>query len=278
MLILEQIPMRKDNYSYAIIKDNDVIMIDPSEENESVEFFKNRPNLSLKAILNTHGHSDHVGGNEVLYKKFKCPIFGPKVEKYRIPHLEHELVGGEKISLLGINIFAYDVHAHTLGHMAFLIDQRIDEIIKRGHGHSSYVAKNLSGHRVMFVGDSLFAAGCGRLFEGTPHDLAKVLSFYAKQDPDILMACAHEYTQSNLNFAQHILPGCSEIETRNAAIKNLLDQEGSSVPCFFELEHVTNPFLLAVKAKKGILAEKFSVPVDDLPAIVGALRHAKDVF
>jgi hydroxyacylglutathione hydrolase len=278
MLILEQIPMRQDNYSYVIIKDDHVIMIDPSEEIESLAFFKERPHLKLSAILNTHSHVDHVGGNDALWKIWHCPVFGPKAESDRIPHCNNMLVGGENLTILDLPIYAYDVKAHTIGHTAFLVDHAFSKVIKHGHGHAPYIASNLAGHKVLFVGDSLFAAGCGRLFEGTTQNLADALSFYAQQEPNILMACAHEYTAANLRFAKEIFSQNSDIDNRSKGIEALLKREGASVPCFFGDEHKTNPFLLAVDTERNSIAQRYAVNPNDLPAVVGALRHAKDIF
>jgi hydroxyacylglutathione hydrolase len=278
MLTLEQIPMRQDNYTYAIIKDDQVIMIDPSDELESLAYFKDRPHLKLAAIINTHSHIDHVGGNDALWQQWRCPVFGPKAEVSRIPHCDHQLVGGEHVNILGLDIFAHDVKAHTIGHTAFFVDHPVQEVIKHGHGRKPFIAKNLSGHKVLFVGDSLFAAGCGRLFEGTTQNLADCLSFYARQDPNTLMACAHEYTASNLKFAKAIFSDYQAIEHRSREISKLLENEGSSVPCLFADELATNPFLLAVGVGREALAKKYSASTQDLPAIVGALRLAKDNF
>lgn len=279
MLRLEQIPMRKDNYSYALIKDNAVVMIDPSEEQQSEAYFAQNPHLSLQAVLNTHSHEDHIGGNSTLYERWKCPIYGPSIERDRIKHLSNPLHDLQEITLLGTTVRAHDVRAHTSGHMAYWISTPLGEIIKHGHNRKPFVATDLKNHRVMFVGDSLFAAGCGRLFEGTTQNLLDVLSFYARQETDLLMACAHEYTKANLAFAEHIFPQDKDIRERAKAIDDLLAKEGSSVPCFFGLEQKTNPFLLALKPPFSTqLAKRFGLKEEDLKDIVGALRKAKDDF
>lgn len=279
MLTLEQIPMRNDNYSYALIKDNAVVMIDPSEPSESRRYFQERPHLKLVAILNTHSHSDHVAGNLVLASDWGVPVYGPMAEQERIPGLTHAVSDGDVISLLGMGISAHDVRAHTVGHTAYLVSEPVDTVIKHGHDHEPFHARNLGGHRVIFVGDSLFAAGCGRLFEGTKENLLACLSFYRAQGSDVLMACAHEYTKSNLSFARTMFPNHEAIEARWAAIDGMLSDEGASVPCLMGVEHETNPFLLVLKEPyRSLIARRFGVALDDLVATVGALRSAKDSF
>ncbi len=279
MVTLEQIPMRQDNYSYALIKDNAVVMIDPSEPEASRAYFAERPHLSLVAILNTHSHFDHVAGNQILAADWGVPVYGPSPEQERIPALTHPVSDNDVIDVLGMKIIAHDVRAHTVGHAAFHVDAPVTTIIKHGHGRLPQVAHDLGGRFVMFVGDSLFAAGCGRLFEGTTTNLKNALSFYREQHGDILMACGHEYTKANLAFARAMLPHVPAIEKRAASIDGLIAEDGSTVPCLFRLEHDTNPFLLAViEPHRSFLARKFGVDANDLAAVVGALRVAKDNF
>ena len=279
MLLLEQIPMRRDNYSYAIIKGDEAIIIDPSTEEESLAYFEENSHLRLKAIINTHGHMDHVGGNEALYERWRCPVYGPKLEQERIPCISHKLENKAELNLLGLSISIHDVKAHTKGHIAVLLKDKVGQIIKHGHGQQKYPAPDLIDRSVMFVGDSLFAAGCGRLFEGTRDDLLHSLEFYARQDPDTLMACAHEYTKANLAFAHKIFPDSVEIKRRQDGLSHILSHEGSSVPCTFAMEHKTNPFLLALQEPYlRRLSDNFSIDSKDLSAVVGELRKAKDHF
>jgi hydroxyacylglutathione hydrolase len=279
MLKLAQIPMRQDNYSYALVKNSQAIVIDPSEPHETARYFEINPHLQVVAVINTHSHIDHIAGNEILQKTFQCPIYGPALERERIPHLTHPVGDRDEISLLGMKITAHDVKAHTVGHTAFLVHEKIDEVIKMGHGKTPYSAKSLNHHQVMFVGDSLFAAGCGRLFEGTKQNLLDCLSFYNRQDASTLMACAHEYTKANLAFAKTIFPNNEAILQRDQMIDGLLNDEGSSVPCLFGLEQKTNPFLLALsEPHRSLLANKFGLNSEDLVSIVGMLRKAKDDF
>lgn len=279
MITLEQIPMREDNYSYAIINNCDVIIVDPSESQESLSYFTRNPHLQLRGIINTHSHQDHIAGNDVLKEEWDCPIYGPHDERERIPGLTHAVKDNDHFSIAGISFVAHDVRAHTIGHTAYLIDTVIDEFIKRGHRRAPYVSKHLAKNKAMLVGDSLFAAGCGRLFEGTPQNLVDALTFYAKQPAHLVMACAHEYTKNNLRFAQSIFPDHEPIERRLVEIDELIANEGASIPCFFAEEHETNPFLLALSEPyKSIIARTFDQDSTDLAAVIAALRRAKDNF
>ena len=278
LLKLFQIPARQDNYIYcALGPQNRALVVDPADAAPVIEFLSQRPEITLEAIINTHHHFDHVGGNEALKAQYDLNIYGPSHDSERIPGLTHPVSIGDEILVSGIQMKVHDVKAHTRGHICFQTFSAFEEVYRHGHhGHETLVEK-LSGYPALFVGDSLFMGGCGRLFEGTPEQLFKVMSFYRSLATEHLVVCAHEYTQSNLAFAAHVMPGNELIAKR---LKNLDQEKGvaqSSVPDLLTKELKTNPFLLALKSsEKEYLGHKYQV--SDVVSVLGALRQAKDQF
>ena len=171
----------------------------------------------------------------------------------------------------------HDVKAHTRGHICFQTLAFFEDVYRQGHQGQETLHKKLGGHPALFVGDSLFLGGCGRLFEGTPEQLYDVMSFYNSLDGNHLVVCAHEYTEGNLAFAAQVLPQHALITER---LKDLSMEKGeaqSSVPDLLSKEFQTNPFLLALNASvQSILKEKYQVT--DIVSVLGQLRQAKDRF
>ncbi|MBV1857765.1 MAG: hypothetical protein KUG77_05075 [Nannocystaceae bacterium] len=150
---------------------------------------------------------------------------------------------------------------------------------RHGHDGSAGRITRLEGRPALFVGDSLFLGGCGRLFEGTAQDLDASMRVLSGENPESLICCAHEYTLSNLRFAAHLLPAHAEIRTRLDGLDGERAATGSSVPDTLERELATNPFLLALDPYTGAeIAAILGVPAGDTVGIVGALRSAKDRF
>ncbi len=195
--------------------------------------------LTLTHILNTHHHFDHVGGNQFLKEKYGATIVGPKRDAARIPGIDIALEDGEVFKFGAFDIHVIDTPGHTLGHCAY------------------YVPLEAS----VFVGDTVFVMGCGRLFEGTPAQMFDTLSRLAKLPKDTKIYCAHEYTLSNGAFAVTAEPDNQDLHRAISAAKALRDQDQPTVPTTIDRELKTNPFMRA-----------------KTPEMLGKIRAAKDRF
>lgn len=264
MLALVQIPCLTDNSAWLVVSDGAAFVVDPPAA-EPVLARLATTGARLVAVVNTHHHGDHTGGNLALARATGCEIVGNARDAERLPGLSRGVEPGCSIDVAGLVLRVLDVSAHTRGHVAYALDASVDEVLRHGHGGTEVAEPRLGGRPALFVGDALFAAGCGRLFEGTPADLERALRALAREDPRALVCCAHEYTASNLRFARQALPGNEAIAARAAGLDDEMGRARSSLPSTLEEELRTNPFLLALDAPDPVFA-------------VGALRRAKDAF
>ncbi len=279
MLELVQIPVWRDNYAYLLCNGARALVVDPPEAAAVLAVLRQRADLRLEAVINTHHHPDHVGGNVPLVEATGCEIVGPAHDSERIPALTRPVAIGETVDVAGVSLRVLDVHAHTRGHIAFACDTAIERVVRHGHDGEATVVDRLNGRPALFVGDSLFLGGCGRLFEGTPADLHVSMTVLAAESSDALVCCAHEYTGSNLRFAAHVLPHDGAVRAR----LNGLDEEragsSSSVPDTLAREFETNPFLMALDAShRDTMSAVLGVSSEDTVNVLGALRSAKDRF
>ena len=184
-----RIPAFKDNYIWLLRKGRSAVVVDPGDASPVLDVLE-REGLALKAILITHHHADHQGGISALLAQYPADVFGPAAES--ITALTHPLLGGESIRLdsIGADFKVLALPGHTLGHLAYLSDGRL------------------------FCGDTLFGAGCGRLFEGSPAQMHDSLARLAALPGDTAVYCAHEYTETNLRFALMIEPGSRSLRRR----------------------------------------------------------------
>ena len=219
-----QLPVWEDNYIYILIdnKTHKTGVIDPGDF-DTVQNFLEKNKLKLDYILNTHHHWDHTGGNLKLKEKWKCPIYGFKKDAKRIPGIDFELREGESVFVGGLSFEVLYVPGHTLGHIAF------------------WNAEN----KILFCGDTVFAMGCGRLFEGSPQQMFDSLRKIKKLPEDSLIYCAHEYSLKNAKFALRIYPDNKELNQRFKKISQLRSQGKATVPFYLKEELLTNPFFLA---------------------------------
>lgn len=220
MLNVLTVPAFQDNYLWLIHNGKHAVAVDPGDAAPILATL-NTHRLSLVAILLTHHHADHVGGVKELTTRFDVPVFGPKNET--IPEITNPLAEGDSITIpeLDLTLSILDVPGHTRGHIAYFASDQL----------------------WLFCGDTLFAGGCGRLFEGTPEQMAASLDKLAALPGDISVYCAHEYTLANLRFAFEIEPDNLELQARMQSEQAKRDQGISTIPSTIDLEKRTNPFL-----------------------------------
>lgn len=244
----------QDNYIWALRRDNHCVVVDPGDA-APVESWLRQQGLLLTGILITHHHPDHVGGVNALLEHRDIPVYGPARET--IPGLTHPLNDGDRVKLaeLDLELEVLDVPGHTLGHIAYHARQP----------------------GWLFCGDTLFAGGCGRLFEGTPEQMHHSLSRLAALPEDTQVFCAHEYTLANLTFAAKVTPEDPDVRTRLNDVKALRDAGHITLPSTIAVERRTNPFLRATEpALRQSCERHFDTPLDTPVDSFAALRRWKD--
>jgi len=213
---IEPILAFEDNYIWALRENGQVVVVDPGEA-APVERYLAKVGARLTAILVTHRHGDHIGGITELVARHPVPVYGPAREAAEV--VTHPLHDGARVTVLGVEFEVIEVPGHTLGHVAYY---------RKG---------------VLFCGDTLFGAGCGRVFEGTLPQMHGSLARLAALSPDTQVYCAHEYTQSCLRFAKTVEPDNAAIDARIAAVAAQRATGQASVPSTMAEELATNPFL-----------------------------------
>ena len=254
MLKIHQFGCLSDNYGFLVHDpDSGLTACVDTPDAASTLAALDANGWSLTHIWNTHWHPDHTGGNLDLQKKTGCNIFGPRNESERIPGLEVELGEGSTFDFGAHAVRVFDVPGHTSGHIAYW----------------------LPDDSVAFVGDTLFALGCGRLFEGTAQQMWDSLGKLAALPPETVLYCAHEYTQANARFALSVDPGNNTLAERTKEIDALRAKGVATVPTTLAAELATNPFLRA--ADPGLqraLGMEGAEPV----AVFAETRKRKDSF
>ena len=224
MLEVVQIPVLSDNYVYLAhdAASGETAVIDPAVADPVLAAARAR-GWTITQILNSHWHPDHVGGNAGIVAATGARVTGPKGEAERIPHIDRAVGEGDTVSVGTSVARVIDVAAHTAGHIAFAFE----------------------ADGVLFPGDTLFALGCGRLFEGTPADMFAALGKLMALPDATRVYCAHEYTQANARFAVTVEPGNAALAARVIAIAAARAQGLPTVPFTIGDERATNPFTRA---------------------------------
>ena len=244
------VPCLKDNYAYLIIAEGHCAVVDPSEA-APVEAALTGRGLKLTHILNTHHHWDHTGGNIALKAKYGAAVIGPAKDSARIPGIDSGVDEASGWRFGPYTVGVLEVPAHTSGAIAFVFDTAV------------------------FTGDTLFAMGCGRLFEGTAsmmhHSLTKLAAL-----PDVTAVyCGHEYTLNNGRFALTLEPSNADLQSRMKEVDALRSKALPTIPSSIGLEKKTNPFLRTSSAE---IRAALKMEQADAVDVFAEICRRKDAF
>ncbi|MFA5627878.1 MAG: hydroxyacylglutathione hydrolase [Thiohalomonadaceae bacterium] len=250
------IPAFADNYIWLASNPGarQVAIVDPGDATPVLTYLESH-RLEPLAILITHHHLDHTGGIAELVARYDTPVYGSAQEP--IPGLTHPVKEGEQIHLpqLDLELTVMDIPGHTRGHVGYL------------------------GHDALFCGDTLFTAGCGRIFDGTPEQMHNSLNRIAALPEDTLVYCAHEYTADNLRFARVVEPDNQAILARIEKVAEYRAQNKATVPANLQEELMTNPFLRWDIPAVVLAAEEFAQrKLRNGAEVFATLRYWKDTL
>lgn len=253
-LEVHMFPCLNDNYGYLIHDPVDgVTATIDTPEADPINAALEEKGWRLTHILNTHHHFDHAGGNEALKARWGCTVVGAANDAARIPGIDVRVADGDALEFGSTSARVLEVPGHTSGHIAY------------------YFADD----GIAFVGDTLFALGCGRLFEGTPAQMWTSLGKLMALPDDTVVYCAHEYTQSNAAFALSVEPGNEALVARSGEIDRLRAKGMPTVPTTIALEKATNPFL---RPDSENLRATVGMPDASLVDVFAETRRRKDNF
>ncbi|TAK72493.1 MAG: hydroxyacylglutathione hydrolase [Betaproteobacteria bacterium] len=252
----EVVPLRafKDNYIWTLRNDRHAAVVDPGDAQPVLDYLQHE-RLKLCAVLATHHHPDHVSGVADLLAHHAVPVYGPRGEP--IPTLTHPVDEGDEIEIpqLGLRFNVLDVPGHTRAHIAYY------------------------GANCLFCGDTLFACGCGRLFEGTAQQMVDSLAKLAALPEETLVYSGHEYTLANIDFARAVEPDNEELKARAASDAEKRKSERPTLPSTIGREKKTNPFLRCLQPAVIASANKYlGTRASDPVQVFAAIRQWKNNF
>ena len=255
MLKVDPIPAFNDNYIWLLSDGESACVVDPGDAAPVIERLE-ALGLHLSDVLITHHHFDHVGGLEALIERYKPQIYGPK--NPAISGLTEQVAAGDKVLVLGTEFEVLEVPGHTLDHIAYFA---------------------AAGEPLLFCGDTLFAGGCGRVFEGTPEMMHGSLQQLAGLPAATAVYCAHEYTLANLAFAAAVEPENGDLRRRIAEAEATRAADRPTVPSNIALELATNPFLRCQEPELlSSLRRQERLSGQTGPEVFATVRSWKDNF
>ena len=254
------VPQLSDNYAYLVIDSDsgDAGVVDCAEAGPVLAEVRQQ-GVRLVAVLATHHHFDHVGGNEDLLAAHPdLSIYGSADDAPRIPGITNPVQDGDQLSIGGLTARVILIPAHTSGHVAY----------------------HFADHGAVFTGDTLFAGGCGRLFEGDAGQMMASLGKLASLPDETRVYCGHEYTEKNLEFASELEPGNSALSRKLAAVRALRAEGEPTVPSTISDEKQTNPFLRmdSAELRTSVESRVPDLPPGDPVALFAAVRTLKDHY
>lgn len=259
MIQIQALPAFTDNYLWLLqdAQHKCCAVVDPGDARPVLQWLAVNPDWQLTDIMVTHHHPDHIGGVSQLKAATGARVLGPALEN--IPQRDIALEDNQHIKVLGLDWQVLHVPGHTLGHIAYF------------HADPQ--------RPLLLCGDTLFAAGCGRLFEGTPQQMLHSLSRLAALPQQTLVYCTHEYTLSNLRFACAVEPDNPDISARFAEVSRLRENHQISLPTTIKLEQETNPFLRSRNpaVRKAAITHSGADNLSE-EAVFAAIRRWKDQF
>jgi hydroxyacylglutathione hydrolase len=255
MINIEPIKAFDDNYIWLMTTNEGSIVVDPGENINLLKVIEKK-NIKLDAILITHHHYDHTGGIEELLIKYpNLKVYGPN---NNVDLIKSRLVDGELLNVIGVDFEVIEIPGHTLDHIAYYV--------------------NINNSPLLFCGDTLFAGGCGRVFEGTFDQMYESLMKLKKLPQNTRIYCGHEYTINNLKFAKAVEPDNIDLITRYNDSIDLRKNNIPTLPSTLSIELKTNPFLRAEKSNvQKIIPHEFKTGLSE-KEIFSALRQWKDNF
>lgn len=257
MLNIHPVPAFKDNYIWIIHNQSYAAVIDPGMAFPVIDYLRSKK-LQLSAILITHHHHDHTAGNTGLLQLFDVPVYGPLNES--IATVTHPLRENDQVSLqeLSLQLTVLDTPGHTRGHIAYYGSNPLD---------------------MVFCGDTLFACGCGRIFEGTAQQMYQSLQKLYQLPDDAFIFCTHEYTLNNIQFAKAVDPENAKLKEFAVTAQELRNQNIPTIPTSLRLEKAINPFLRCTQQEIINSAQNYSgKSLPDPLSVFTVLREWKNSF
>jgi hydroxyacylglutathione hydrolase len=252
---IDIIPALSDNYIFILrcLDTSITACIDPATSIDVINYLEEH-NLNLDFILNTHHHYDHIGGNEALKSKYNCKIIGFVGDKHRIQSLDQYVDNSDIINIGSISLKIITIPGHTDGHIGYYDEE----------------------NQYIFLGDTIFGAGCGRVFEGKPERLFVTINKIRELPDETKLFFAHEYTLNNIEFALLYNPSNQQLLNRRKQTIELRNNSYPSTPSTIALEKLTNPFFRTIDPE---IRKSLSKTNDEYSVnIFKALRKLKDLF